>query len=65
MNETKQGYLEKSLQTHRMSHIDDLVTKYMVKRDTVKEAIESKYGINIYSPMNSGSFAKYLCYTYL
>jgi len=59
MTETKQEYLEKSLQTHRMSHIDDLVTKYMDKRDTVKEAIESKYGINIYAPMNSGSFAKY------
>lgn len=59
MDISKQEYLDKSLQTHRMSHIDDLVKKYNDKRDTVKEAIESKYGVDIYAPMNSGSFAKY------
>ncbi len=59
MNISKQEHLDKSLKTHRMSYIDDLVIKYKNKRDTVKEAIESKYGTNIYAPMNSGSFAKY------
>ncbi|WP_428737430.1 hypothetical protein [Sulfurimonas sp.] len=56
---SKQEHLDSSLQTHRMSHIDDLVEKYKDKRKNVKEAIENKYGVNIYSPMNSGSFAKY------
>jgi hypothetical protein len=56
---SKQEHLDSSLQTHRMSHIDDLVEKYKDKRRSVKEAIENKYGANIYAPMNSGSFAKY------
>lgn len=59
MDISKQEHLDESLQTHRMAHIDDLVKKYNDKRDTVKEAIESKYETNIYAPMNSGSFAKY------
>ncbi|WP_298754816.1 hypothetical protein [uncultured Arcobacter sp.] len=59
MNISKQEHLDESLQTHRMAHIDDLLKKYKDKRDTVKESIESKYGTNIYAPMNSGSFAKY------
>lgn len=59
MDISKSEHLNESLQTHRMVHIDNLVKKYKDKRDTVKEAIESNYGANIYAPMNSGSFAKY------
>lgn len=59
MEQSKQEYLQEVLDTHRMSHIDDLVTKYKSKRDIVKEAIEDKYTSDIYSPINSGSFAKH------
>ncbi len=59
MDLTKQEYLDKVLKTHKMSHIQDLVDKHKEKRNEIKEKIESKYSANIYSPMNSGSFAKY------
>jgi hypothetical protein len=55
----KQEHLQKVLDTHRMSHIDDLVKKYEAKRDDVKQALEEKYTINIYNPLNSGSFKKH------
>jgi hypothetical protein len=55
----KQEHLQKVLETHRMSHIDDLVKKYEAKRDDVKQALEEKYTSNIYSPLNSGSFKKH------
>jgi len=59
MEQSKQEYLQDVLETHRMSHIDDLVKKYKLKRDEVKEAIEKHYSNNIYNPINSGSFAKH------
>lgn len=60
MKITKQDYLQnKVLETHRMSHIDNLIGKYKEKRDEVKELIEAEYGSNIYSPTNSGSYAKF------
>lgn len=59
MTETKQKYLEKVLQTHKMSHIEKLVDKHKEKRDEIKEKIETQYSNNIYTPMNSGSFAKH------
>lgn len=59
MTETKQKYLEKVLQTHKMSHIEKLVDKHKEKRDEIKEKIETQYSTNIYTPMNSGSFAKH------
>jgi hypothetical protein len=55
----KQEHLQKVLETHRMSHIDELVKKYEEKRDDVKKALEEKYTNNIYSPLNSGSFKKH------
>jgi len=42
-----------------MSHIENLLNKYKEKRNEVKELIESEYGSNIYSPTNSGSYAKF------
>lgn len=59
MNETKQSYLQRVLDSHRMKHIGELMEKYREKRDGVKEAIEKRYSSNIYSPINSGSFAKH------
>ncbi len=58
MQEAKQEYLQRVLETHRMHHIDSLVIKYRKKRDEVKESIEENYKSDIYSPVNSGSFAK-------
>lgn len=55
----KNEYLNKVLETHRMSHIEPLVIKYKSRRDEVKEAIETFYKDKIYNPINSGSFAKH------
>lgn len=54
----KQEHLQNVLESHRMAHIDDLLTKYKAKRDVVKEALEEKYTSNIYTPLNSGSYSK-------
>jgi hypothetical protein len=59
MTLNKNDHLQNVLETHRMAHIDDLLNKYKTKRDEIKEALEKKYSDNIYSPFNSGSFAKY------
>ncbi|MFA5454773.1 MAG: hypothetical protein WC272_05590 [Sulfurimonas sp.] len=59
MNISKQEHLDKVLKTHKMSHIQDLVDKHKEKRNKIKEKVEVKYSDNIYSPMNSGSFAKH------
>lgn len=59
MTETKQKYLEKVLQTHKMAHIEKLVDKHKEKRDEIKEKIETQYSNSIYTHMNSGSFAKH------
>lgn len=55
----KHEHLQNVLETHRMSHIDDLLKKYETRRDEVKEALEINYTSNIYSPFNSGSFKKH------
>lgn len=55
----KQLHLQEVLETLRMSHIDELISKYQAKRDEIKKALEENYLENIYSPFNSGSFAKH------
>jgi len=55
----KQKHLQSVLDTHKMTHIDDLLSKYKSKRDDVTEALEEKYKGIIYSPLNSGSYAKH------
>lgn len=59
MLETKQDYLQRVLDSHRMTHIDDLLSKYQDKRKEVKELIEENYRGNMYNPLNSGSYAKH------
>lgn len=54
----KQEHLNDVLETHRMAQITELIDKYKTKRDEVKEALEDNYTSAIYSPLNSGSFAK-------
>lgn len=59
MKETKQEYLQNVLATYRMSHIMELVDKFKLRREEIKEALEERYAKDIYSPINSGSFAKH------
>jgi len=42
-----------------MSHIESSVEKYKEKRNSIKEALEERYGSDIYGPFNSGSYAKH------
>lgn len=55
----KQLHLQEVLETLRMSHIDELISKYQTKRNEIKAALEENYSDNIYAPFNSGSFAKH------
>ena len=55
----KSNYLSEVLDTHKMFHISSLLDKYREKRQEIKEAIEEKYGTEIYNPLNSGSYAKH------
>lgn len=55
----KEEYLQKVLKTHKMSHVNDLLKKYMAKRQKIKECLEQEYSKSIYNPMNSGSYAKH------
>ena len=59
MSTTKQEHLQKVLETHRMTHVQNLVDKFKTKRNEVKEALEANYGSEIYSPFDSGSFKKH------
>jgi len=59
MTTEKKEHLNNVLQTHRMAHIQELLSKYESRRTEVKEKIEQQYKGKIYTPFNSGSYAKY------
>ena len=59
MATNKKEHLEEVLETHKMSHINTLLDKYKDKRKKIKEALEEEYSCDIYSVINSGSYAKY------
>lgn len=59
MDITKTEHLVQSLKSHKMSHIDDLVSKFRDKRNEVKQELQTNYGNKIYTSLNSGSFAKH------
>ena len=59
MSLNKADYLESVLETHKMKHIDVLFDKFKGKRKEIKEKLEGKYEEKIYSPFNSGSYAKH------
>jgi hypothetical protein len=46
------------LESHKIKKEQVLLDKHISKRDEIKEALEEKYGANIYTPFNSGSYAK-------
>ncbi|MFL0171654.1 SMODS domain-containing nucleotidyltransferase, partial [Tenacibaculum maritimum] len=59
MATNRSEHLNEVLEIHKMSHVNDLLDKYREKRKEIKEALEEKYKEKIYSPINSGSYAKH------
>lgn len=54
----KNKHLDCVLSSHRISKEQELLDKHIEKRNSVKEALEDKYKEDLYSPFNSGSYAK-------
>lgn len=54
----KNKHLESVISTHQITKEKTLFDKYVKKKNEVKEALQEKYGSDIYSPFNSGSYAK-------
>jgi len=46
------------LESYKIKKEQVLLDKHISKGDEIKEALEEKYGTNIYTPFNSGSYAK-------
>lgn len=55
----KNKHLECVLSSHKMAKEQGLVDKHISKRNEVKEKLEKEYGSKIYTPFNSGSYAKH------
>lgn len=55
----KNKHLECVLSSHKMAKEQELVDKHISKRNDVKEVLEKEYGSKIYTPFNSGSYAKH------
>ena len=56
MNKTT--HLDSVIKTHQISKEESLLSKHKEKNTEVKEALQKNYGEKIYSPFNSGSYAK-------
>lgn len=54
----KNLHLESVIKTHQITKEENLLSKHKERNKEVKEALEEKYKENIYSPFNSGSYAK-------
>lgn len=54
----KNKHLNDVLTSHKVSKEQDLLEKHKRKRDEIFDALLEKYSGDIYSPFNSGSFAK-------
>ncbi len=60
MSLNKSKYLQQVLESYRMSHVDDLMKKYIEKREIVKDALFEKFKDQIVTrAINSGSYAKH------
>jgi len=51
-------HLDSVIKTHQITKEEQLLNKHKEKNKEIKESLEEKYGSNIYSPFNSGSYAK-------
>lgn len=58
MNSEKNQYLDAVLKTHSIELDEAKIGAYRRERDRIKENLESHYGSQMYSPLNSGSYAK-------
>ena len=54
----KSKHLESAIKTHQITKEEALLQKFKDRNKEVKEALEKHYGDKIYSPFNSGSYAK-------
>lgn len=54
----KKLYLDTVVKSHQITKEKDLLDKHRQKKNEIKEELEKEYGSNIYSPFNSGSYAK-------
>lgn len=54
----KNLYLNGTIKTYQLTKEEALLAKYMIRNNEVKEALEGRYGGDLYSPFNSGSYAK-------
>lgn len=54
----KSLHLETVIKTHQITKENDLLNKHIQKKNEVKDALKEKYGSNVYTPFNSGSYAK-------
>ncbi len=54
----KSKHLESVITTHQITKEEQLLNKHRDKSKEVKEALQKEYGSNLYSPFNSGSYAK-------
>ena len=54
----KNLHLDTVIKTHQITKEKNLLDKHIQKKNEVKEALEEKYGSDVYSPFNSGSYAK-------
>lgn len=54
----KSKHLESVITTHQITKEKGLLDKHIQKKNGIKEALEEEYGSNLYSPFNSGSYAK-------
>lgn len=54
----KSQHLESVIKTHQITKEKQLLDKHVQKKNEIKGALEEKYGSNVYTPFNSGSYAK-------
>jgi hypothetical protein len=54
----KSLHLENVVKSHQITKEKALLDKHIARKNEIKEALEIKFGSNIYSPFNSGSYAK-------
>lgn len=55
----RSNYLWDVLNSHKVSQEENLLNKFKEKRDIIKDLLRERFGEDIYSPFNSGSFAKH------
>lgn len=54
----KSKHLESAIRSHQLAKEESLLQKFKDRNKEVKEALQQEYGEKLYSPFNSGSYAK-------